>query len=759
MTAYILSFLSGILAVQQLAVLPTSGNLLVLLAIGSFLAYRRAWLITCLVLGIGWASLYAHWQLADRLPDKYDNSEISIVGTISSLPQQQEGRTSFDFHITKPEHDFPEKIHLTWYHPEPSIRAGQCWRFTVKLKQPYGRSNPGGFDFEAWLFARHIAATGYVRNKPEPELLPVAPGFSEYFTVWRQAISERMTVAVPNAQQIGMIKALSIGAQDAISQNQWEIFRSTGTTHLIVISGSHISLITGMVYLLTRRTWVWLGILSISPHKIAAILAWPAGMFYSGLAGYSIPTLRAMIMLSVALGAIVWQRHTNPFQILLLALLAVLAIDPLAVLSIGFWLSFLAVGLLIYVSAGRLGRSSAWRETIAAQLASFIGLSPLLIIFFQQMSLISPVANWLAAPLIGLLVVPLALLGVILLFVWPALAEILLSWADFILQGLWWLLTKLAEFPSANLYCLQPPWYALPLAFMSVLLILAPRGIPGRYLGVFLLLPLLFVQSEKPAMGAAWLSVLDVGQGLAAVVQTSRHSLVFDTGVKFSEFSDMGDAVVLPYLRWQGIEQLDALLISHGDQDHSGGAASLIEQIQIETVLSSAPEWAEGPGRQYCQAGQHWEWDQVKFTILSPPETEFSKENDNSCVLKVNTDTQSFLLTGDIELNAETWLAKQYGTKLNSTVLVAPHHGSKTSSTAFFLQQVAPELVIIPVGHLNRFGFPHRKVLDRYRELNLHWLSTAEHGAITVRTNPKDLVIESERLKHRHYWMSAKAVD
>jgi len=750
-----LAFLLGVFALQQFSALPSPWALLPVAGIALVLAYRRFWPLAFLLFGLLWASLFAYGRLAEQLPDELQNSEVTVEGYIASLPQLQDNRLSFDFVVKQPAEDFPEKIRLSWYYPQATLLGGQSWRLSVKLKQPYGRLNPGGFDYEAWMFANRIGASGYVRNKPAPELLEAGYGLAQAFIRWRQAISDRLDAALPQGEQLAVIKALTIGSQTAIEQKQWDVFRITGTTHLIVISGSHISLVAGLIYLWARRAWAWLGILHISPQRAAAAIAWLSALFYAGLAGYSIPTLRAVIMLSVVLAAIAWQRNTAPLQILMLALLAVLLFDPFAVLSVGFWLSFIAVALLIYVSAGRLGRGAYWREAGMAQLATAIGLAPLLMVFFQQLSLISPLANLLAVPLIGFLVTPLALSAVVLLFIWTDAATLLLSLTDWMLQGLWRVLAEMAALPWAQIYCSQPPWYSLPPAGVGVLLLLASRGFPARYLSAFLFLPLLFAGSDKPKPGEVWLTLLDVGQGLAAVVQSAEHTLVFDTGAKYSESSDMGDAVVLPFLRHQGVERVDTLVVSHADIDHSGGAASLLSEIKVDALLSSAAEWAERPAGQYCLAGQNWEWDRVRFTILSPPETAFAKENDNSCVLRVETDRHSFLLTGDIEQNAESWLAEQYGEQLHSSVLIAPHHGSKTSSSLGFLQRVNPQLVAIPAGHLNRFHFPHKPVLARYRQLELPWLNSAEQGAINMRSTESELFIESERVKRKRYWMKA----
>lgn len=749
-----LGFLFGVVTVQQFSNLPSPSQLSITAAVAALLAYRPYWFALFFMLGLLWASLFGLWLTADRLPADFENRDVTIQGYVASLPQRQERRTSFDFAITQPNRDFPKKIRLNWYSPTQTISAGQSWQLTVKLKRPHGRLNPGGFDYEAWLFANHIGATGYVRSDPLPRTIDSAPSLTRFFCVWRQSIADRLDAALPAGKQTAIIKALTIGSQDAIGQDQWDVFRRTGTMHLIVISGSHISLIAGLFFGLIRRGWAWLGILSISPQRAAAFGSWLIALFYAGLAGYSIPTLRAVIMLSVAMAAIVWQRNTSPMQILLLALLAVLLFDPLAVLSVGFWLSFAAVALLIYVASGRLGRVGYWREIAWAQIAVTVGLSPLLIAFFQQVSLISPLANWVAVPVIGLLVVPPALLGIPLLFVLPALARPLLLMSDMILQILWLLLSELADLPLATLSCPQPSWPAVMLAGAGVILMLSPRGFPARYLSALLFLPLFFGQSDKPQHGMIWLTMLDVGQGLSSVLSTSSHTLVFDSGARYGEYSDMGESVVVPFLHQQGIKIIDTLLISHDDNDHSGGADSILAEIPVENIVSSDAKWAERAHGRYCRTGQSWEWDGVIFQMLSPPETAFATQNDNSCVLRVTAGAYRVLLTGDIETSAEAWLAERYGNGLNSTVLIAPHHGSNTGSSMDFLQQVKPQWILISSGYLNRFGFPHAKVLERYRQLNARWLNSAYHGALTVRAGKDIFEVITERNRHKRYWMT-----
>jgi len=757
MAAAVLAALAGIVWVQQWQRLPQGWEWPALTALLLLCTCRRQIGLAALLAGALWAAGFGAWRLAQQLPEELQNQAVDVEGYIAGMPKHMDNRIGFDFAVTRPAGDFPSKLRLNWYRTTADVAAGQSWRLTVKLRQPHGRLNPGGFDYEAWLFANRIGATGYVRDEPAPSRLADDGRVGAVLARARQSISARLDQALPGGSNLGLIKALTIGSQDGISQAQWQVFRKTGTVHLIVISGSHISLVAGLVFLFVRRAWAWTGNPRWSPQRVAALTAWLAAAFYAGLAGYSVPTLRAVVMLAVAFAALSWQRHVGAWRILLLALLAVLIVDPLAVQAVGFWLSFAAVGLLIYVSAGRLGRPGYWREAALAQWATAAGLAPLLILFFQQVSLISPLANWLAVPAIGIVVVPLALAAVALLFVWPMFAQFLLQLADWILQSLWWTLQALAELPLSNATLPEPAWPALLAAGIGSVLLLAPRGFPGRYLGVWLLLPVLVADVARPPPGEARLALLDVGQGLAAVVETAEHRLLFDTGARYSEDSDMGDSVILPYLRSRGIRRLDGLIVSHDDIDHSGGAESVLAEVAADQVFSSVPAWAERPEGRYCRAGQTWNWDGVEFRMLAPSDPRQPGDNDNSCVLQVRTASASLLLTADIEQAGERRLVELYGDQLASTFLVAPHHGSKTSSTLTFLEQVAPAWVLIPAGYSNRFGFPHPQVLERYRRMGANWANTAEQGAIIVDTAEMPVAIHGERCRHRRYWMADDA--
>lgn len=757
-----LSFLAGILLVQQLSALPNIGWLIVGGAVAGIIAWLRYWRWLFFVLGVLWAILFALYRLSDRLPEHLDGTEIQVTGIVNDLPEQDEKRVRFDFIVAgpagagivgspaEPAQHLPTKLRISWYYPDQVVKAGQQWVFTVKLKRIHGNINPGGFDYERWLFTEGIGATAYVRPSPRPVLLGQDSAWSS-ISVWRQHITDQLSKTLADSPSLGLIKALTIGDGSRISPSQWDVFRKTGTTHLVVISGSHIGLIAGLVYFLVLKLWAWTGWLKQSPQKVAAIMAVLVAIFYSGLAGFSVPTQRSVIMLMIAMTAIILQRNSRPFNTVSIALVAVLLFDPLAVLAAGFWLSFLAVSLIIYAVSGRLGKIGSFSAGIKLHWVTAVGLSPLLLLFFQQVSLISPLANLIAVPVISFLVVPLALLAVSIMFISAALAGKLFFLVDFVLQSLEWLLVHLADIPWASINQPQPSSGAIFFAIPGIVLLLAPVGIPARWLSLVMFLPLIFTEAKQPETGETKLTLLDVGQGLSVVVQTAHHLLVYDTGAKFSEHSDLGKSVVLPFLHAQGLDKIDLLVISHGDNDHIGGAASLMRGMDTEQVLTSVPKQLLAYAPIECTAGQSWLWDDVKFTILSPQQ-EFVSENDKSCVLKIQSKQGGVLLTGDIEAATEAWLVKTYGAELKTKVLIAPHHGSKTSSTAGFLQAVQPEYVLIPAGFHNQFGHPHHDVLARYQQVHTQWLNSADSGAITINVKNNAWSVQKMRDTESKYW-------
>lgn len=750
MLVFVLSILAGILCVQQMSTLPDLLWLPVALVGIAGFAWLRWWKTVSILVGMIWAVGYAANQLADRLPENLAGQDVSVKGYVADLPEHEDNHVRFNFNVLESAKPVPHKLRLTWYYPDWIIKAGQEWTITVRLKSPHGTFNPGGFDYERWLLLEGIGATGYVRGKPEPKLVGNADAIIS-LPAWRQHIAEQLEQLLEGSNNLAMIKALTIGDGNSLSPQQWEVFRQTGTTHLMVISGSHIGLIAGLVYLLMFRLWAWTGVLAWSPQKVAALVALLVALFYAGLTGFSVPAQRSALMVTIAMVAIVQQRNTRPYHVLAVALLAVLVDDPLVVLSAGFWLSFIAVSLIIYVIAGRLSKPGFFRGGLQVNWVTSLGLAPLLLFFFQQVSLIAPLANLIAVPIISLAVVPLALLASLVMLSLPMLAAKLFIVVDLALQGLWWVLVKLAALPLSTFTQSQPSWWALVFAIPGILLLFAPKGMPSRWLGFVMLFPLVFTEAHKIPVGTVKLTVLDVGQGLSTVVQTASHALVYDTGAKFSATSDMGQSVVIPFLRSQGIAKLNTLVISHGDNDHIGGADSLLTGIPTDQLLTSVPQQLSQYSPSQCKAGQSWVWDKVIFTLLSPQPGQLPSDNDNSCVLKIQAEQSVALLTGDIEAEAESWLVKTNQAELKADVLVAPHHGSQTSSTGAFLQAVHPKVVVIPAGYRNQFGHPHEEVLLRYKAMQINAFNNSEEGSILVNME-NALTVESWRAREGRYW-------
>ncbi|CAL1241504.1 DNA internalization-related competence protein ComEC/Rec2 [Candidatus Methylocalor cossyra] len=747
-------FVTGVSLVEQLPALPSPGLGGGLLLWFVLCPWRRwpGW--TALVVGLGWALAYGSWRLSGVLPAAAARQTAQVEGRVVSLPDTMERGVRFDFTVERVLEPaglvLPDRLRLSWYDPPAAApKAGQRWRLRVSLRRPHGTLNPGGFDYEGWLFAQGIGAVGYVRESAANARLAEGVGVS--LPAWRQRLYDGLARVLEGSPYAGLIEALTLGADGNITAAQWEVLRRTGTAHLIAISGSHIGLVAAVAFFVTQKLAATLGVLRCSPPSLAAGAGVLAALSYAALADFAIPTQRALIMVGIAMGA-VWLRRALAFsQVLALALVAVVAYDPLAVLAPGLWLSFAAVALIGLAVAGRVEPPRGWRALVAINWVTALGLAPLLLLLFGQIPLIAPVANLLAVPVLGTLLVPLCLAGALLLPLAPGLGGGLLQGAEAILSWIWPLLERLSAVPWAQWSRAEPPPWTFPPAVLGAVLMLAPRGIPGRWLGLVLLLPALAAGVPRPAPGQFRLALLDVGQGLAAVLETHHRTLVFDTGARLGPNFDMGGAVVGPYLRQRGIRDIDLLIISHGDSDHSGGARTLAAQFPVALALTSAPEQLPDLMAAPCRAGQEWTWDGVRFAMLGPTGG-LEKENDASCVLRVEGRNGSALLTGDIERASEERLVARYGAGLGSAVLVVPHHGSNSSSTRAFLAAVRPSLALIPAGPLNRFGFPHPQVLERYRAIGAQVLSTAESGAILVTVGDGPLRWEAYRVTHRRYW-------
>lgn len=701
------------------------------------------------LLGLVWAAAFSLYFWSPLEP-AWEGVDIEITGQVTGLPSRFDRGWSFDFEPvgSTDSHRLPSKIRLRWYRG-PAVKSGQIWQLRVRLKPPRGFRNPGGFDYERWARAQRIGASGYVRNSQTNRLLAQSKGWSSL----RQQLADRIEAILAASPVRGLIKALVVGDRSGISQDQWQVLRSMGTAHLVAISGLHIGLVAGLCFWIGRRSWLVLG-MSRWPADAPAIVGAIAGAAgYSALAGFSIPTQRALIMVIVVMGAVAGRRHLHPWYGWVVALWAVCLLDPWAPFSAGFWLSFGAVFLILYGLGGRLVRFGAVSGFMRVQWVLLLGLAPLLSFLFGQVPWMAPLANLVAVPGITLLVVPLALLGSAVLWALPPLGEGLLQAAALIMSGLWRPVQALAELYDQGQFFVSPPgWWVLILAMAGLLLVLAPRGLPARWLGILLVQPLVWPAANRPEQGEVWLTLLDVGQGLAAVVQTRDHVLVYDTGPRYSERFDAGRDIILPYLQHVGRQRLDKVIISHGDQDHSGGLPAVISRFPAAHLLTSDSALATHTGN-LCQRGQHWRWNAVEFEMMWPKQTKPQTENDASCVLKITAPGGSVLLPGDLEAAGEQALLAESGRGLQATILLAPHHGSATSSTPGFLQAVDPRLILVASGYRNRFGFPASEVLERYRQMGSRFCDTALSGAIEVRIKPEGTIhTDSLRAHDYQYW-------
>lgn len=756
-----IAFLLGILCLQWFSVLPAPGWIgLLLLSIPAALGLPLPWrLLGWGVSGFLWCLWSAHHILGVSLPPELEGRDIQVEGHVAGLPEFFERRTRFEFVVSQlwvdgERRQWPARIRLSWYgRTPPALEAGDAWRLQVRLKRPHGFRNPGGFDYERWLFAQRLRATGYVRHESVALERPVPLRYR--LDRYRQRLSERLQSALQGPAE-GLFLALTVGDRRAIETDTWEVLRVTGTAHLLAISGMHIGLLAALVFWLARRLWPLAGeraLLWLPAPRAAALLATLAATFYAALAGFAIPTQRALIMLLVVMLALWRLRPLPPGRTLAWAALLVLLLDPLAVLSAGFWLSFAAVALILYALGGRRERLARPWQWLRIQGWISLGLAPLLILWFQQVSLIAPLANLVAIPLVSLLVVPLALLAVIGLLLSPGLAEGLIGVVSGLLAGLLELLTALAAWPGSHWQSGVVSGIAILLLALGLIVLLAPRGLPGRYLAPLLCLPLLLGAFARPPPGQAWLTLLDVGQGLAATVQTRSRLLVFDTGPRYSARFDTGAAVVVPYLRQAGYRRIDRLVISHGDNDHIGGLTSVRQALPIGRIDTSVPAAIEGEGVHRCRAGQQWRWDGVHFAFLGPA-ADSRAGNDASCVLRIEAGGQVALLSGDIEQASERALVRRQRSKLAARILVAPHHGSLTSSTPAFVTAVDPDYVLYPVGYRNRYRFPRPPVVERYARRGARQYRVDEEGALRFVLGEPDGPRKRFSYRHasRRYW-------
>lgn len=772
----LIAFCFGVWLLQQQATLPSARWLSILPLLSAVLWWPRSnhaipetlrrltLLALAVALGFAWAAWRADQRLSDRLPDRWQGIDLAVVGVVSDLPQTDARGERFVLDVERtltPDGPRLRRIQLARYWPRQgarnaTVRAGERWQFTVRLKRPYGTHNPHGFDLEAWMLERDIAASGYVREQTSPRRVDArADTFAGRLAAVRAAIRERIVTTLEGSPYAGVIAALVIGDQRSIPNDLWRAFTRTGVNHLLSISGLHVTMIAALAGWATAFGWCrWPRAAERLPARQAGLLAAVLAAFaYALLAGFQVPAQRTLFMLG-ALALAFWsRREVRPFAALTWALFAVLLIDPWAVLSAGFWLSFGAMAAILWATFGRVGQADALRGWLTVQGAVTLALAPALLLLFQQVSLVSPLANAVAIPVVSWLVTPLALLGVLVPSLWHAAAW-LMAWLG---QGLAWA----SALPWAVAARPAPETAALLLAVIGSLWILLPRGFPMRAMGGLLWLPLFFPQHARIVPGSFEADVIDVGQGTAVLIRTADHALLYDTGPAFAG-SDAGERIVVPYLRATGVSDLSGVIVSHDDSDHSGGLQSVLRDIPTGWLLhglpATSPLLQAAPSPRHCYRGQQWQWDGVRFEILNPPVAAYAesgrRDNDYSCVLKVSRDGQSLLITGDAERRGELELLGS-GADVSATALLAGHHGSRTSSLAEFVERVHPTYGIFTVGYRNRFGHPHPQVVARFREQHSTVLRSDTGGLIRLTFGEAGTVASEYRPSHRRYWQAA----
>ena len=748
--------------------------------------------LAALLAGMAVSEWHAQAHARQILPIDWQSQPLTLDGTVSSVPQYSPDGVRFEFEITKdsiatlmassvfvPGHLPPRRLLLGWYvhsvdSPKtpgqaPVVRAGERWRLEVRLKRPHGLLNPHGFDRELYLFEQGIHASGSVRRG---ERLGVDAAYR--IERWRQSVRDAIFQALDDSRIAGILAALTVGDQGAIKTGDWDVFRVSGVAHLMSISGLHVTMFAWLAGSLIRRIWSQnqRAMLWIPAPVVARWGGMLAAFIYALLSGWGVPAQRTVYMLGVVTLMSYCNRRWPWTWILLAAAVVVTSMDPLALLQAGFWLSFTAVALLM-ISAQSENfptHSKGWRGWIS-QLGGHVvqgartqwlatwGLTPLSLVIFQQFSLVGFLANLIAIPVVTLIVTPLAMLGVL--------------WPEFWFAGAWVLeqlmayLQSLAAWPWAVWVAPAAPVWAQFLGLLAAIIWMTPSPWALRSLGGVLVLPLLAFVPEKPPKGEFDMLALDVGQGTSVLIQTQNHQLLFDTGPWYSPESNAGQRVVIPVLHALGHSHLDLLVLSHRDLDHVGGAQSLLRQVPVANILSSLEPThflhQEATANRIpslrCEAGQYWIWDHVRFEVLHPHTDDYSrmlKSNAMSCVIKISAKNQSVMLTGDIEGIQERTLVRNYGPELKSTVLLVPHHGSKTSSLPEFLASVQPSVAVIQAGYKNHYGHPAPTVINRYQEQGIALISTMACGSWRWKSLEAPTLTQCERELRRRYWHSSE---
>ncbi|MCC5880193.1 MAG: DNA internalization-related competence protein ComEC/Rec2 [Idiomarina sp.] len=699
---------------------------------------RRIVLLFCIgvLCGMQWSLINAKVALSWNLPEHLHRQSLALPMRIDSIVDDNGFRWRFDARLEPNEASAiqqPIKVRLQWYGAEGERpQLGELWLAEVRLRPPVSQLNQVGFNYQAALLRQGIKATGYITTA---ELIEPARGGRANFSQFRQYLYNQYSARRTDLIHGDILLALSMAERGWISREDWTLLQHTGVAHLMAISGLHLSMVFATSFVVLRWLLSWLSRLWTAPRRpfilpVAWLAAWCCACFYAALAGFSVATLRALLLISLFLLMRISGLHSTPIRTLLRAVVLVLVFDPLAFLDPGFWLSCVAV-FSIFVWLWRLptqprpGWISHLHQLWRLEVMLTLVLVPLSVIYFAGVSVIAPLTNLLAVPVFSLVVLPLALISVVLLPLHPVLASALLHTADTVLQWLWGLLTWLQ------------PWSFLPtmnaagalMALLIVLVFYLPVSLRHRCsAGAAILMSVVLLLVVQPTLRSQdprlWLHMLDVGQGSALVVERGGRALMIDSGPAYQDFNLAG-SLLIPFLQARELRP-DVLVLTHPHWDHIGGAAELIHHYPAMSVIDTNGDYLP------CTWGMPWHWQGAQVHILAPTGHAFYGVNNHSCVVQLRYQGQVVLLPGDIERLGEFRLVRSYGDRLRSDVLLVPHHGSRTSSHRYFLQRVQPRWALISSGYLNRFNQPHAESLQRLAETEARILNTANEGQVSL---------------------------
>ena len=754
------ALVAGLLACLRLPELPPWPVLALAFALGvrGWIHGRRAGrLVGVALLGIGLCGLHAARTLERQLPPAFERADVALVGTVVDLPRHEPDRTAFRFLVDEadgmPPHMRGHTLQLAWYDergagPDPRrqrVEPGSRWQLTARLRAPRGLRNPGGSDSEKQALAYRISADGYLRDTDTARRLAPPAGVD----AWRARTSARIATTTPH-DAARFVRALALGDTRGLDLHDWEVLRSNGLTHLIAISGFHVGLVAGFFALLAAGLWRLLPSLGRRfPRQHAAGVAAVLGAAgYAVVAGFALPTVRTALMIAVIVVARLARRAHGMADALGLAAIAIGLVDPLALLTPGFWLSFGGVAWLLWCLPPGSERNPL-HGLASAQAVATLGLLPLTVVLFGQASLSGPVANLFAVPWWSLVVVPLALLGTGLEAIHAGAGTWAWHWGAMAFGWSWPAFTWLHDSGLALWWLPEARWYALPLALVAAFWTLLPRGVPGKPLACLLWLPLLWPSRQAPATGAFELVVLDVGQGLSVVVRTATHALLYDMGPALPGGFDAGARIVVPALHAVGVRRLDAAVASHGDNDHAGGWPSVRAAFPAPVY---APAGSPVPSEFDCLAGHAWEWDGVRFRFLHPAPFFPYFGNEASCVLRIESPHGAALLTGDIGEYVERKLLVADPADVRADVVQVAHHGSRHSSDWDFVHATGAAHALVAAGADSHFNHPHPLIVERWAGAGARLSNTAEAGALRVRVEARGIRVEGRRGTHRRLW-------